>query len=88
MSGRNKKVFKWLKDQSEALPKETYTAFHKYSSPMWEKMEDGNIQPVYGEAEEHPVNHGRRLKKIFKKVGKKGVDMYFKQRGFKLVKSK
>lgn len=88
MSGRNKKVFKWLKDQSESLSKETYMAFHKYSKPMWEKMEDGNIQPVYGEVENHPVNHGRRLKKIFKKEGKKGVDEYFKKRNFKLVKSK
>lgn len=88
MSAKKKKIYKWLKDNAKVLPKETYLAFHKYSKPMWEKMEDGNIERVFGEADHHPVNHGRRLKKIYNKEGRKGVDAYFLKRGFKLIKSK
>lgn len=84
--GKRKSVITWLRKQSEVLPQETYLAFHKYFKPEWQKMEDGNIGRVNGEAEHHPVNHARRLKRIFKKEGKKGVDKYFLDRGFKLIK--
>jgi len=83
-----KKVSTWLKKQAEILPVETYIAFHKYYKPEWHKMEDGSIGLVGGEAENHPVNHSRRLKKIFKREGIKGVNKYFLDRGFKLVKKK
>lgn len=83
-----KRIATWLKKQAEILPEETYIAYHKYNKPIWEKMEDGNIGLVGGEAENHLVNHGRRLKRIFDREGKAGVDKYFEDRGFKLIKNK
>lgn len=79
-----KKVYRWLKKQSEILPKDTYVAFHKYAVPQMDTNDKGEPMLVGGEAQRHQVNHARRLKRAFKKYGKEGVDAYFARYGFGL----
>ena len=84
--GSKKRIAKFFKKQAEVLESEEYTAFHKFNSikPMnvAEEGEEENIQMVAGYKMNHPVNHGRRLRKLFKKYGKTGIDAYFNERGF------
>lgn len=82
--GNKKKIAKFLRKEAEKLPLETYKAFHKYSTIQYHKDGD-QAYPVYGEMEHHKVNHARRLKRLYQKYGKAGVDKYFNDRGFKLV---
>lgn len=82
--GTKKKIAKFLREEGKKLPPEEYTAYHKYFKIEFHKDGD-QAYPVYGELGKHPVNHGRRLKRLYKKHGKKAVDEYFNQRGFKLV---
>jgi len=82
--GNKKKIAKFLREEGKKLPDEEYTAFHRYSTIQYHQDGD-QAYPVYGEMEKHKVNHGRRLKRLFKKHGKPAVDSYFEKRGFKLV---
>lgn len=82
--GNKKKIAKFLREEAKKLPPEEYTAYHKYFQVQFHKDGD-QAYPVYGELGKHPVNHARRLKRLFIKGGKKLVDQYFNDRGFKLV---
>lgn len=79
-----KRIAKFLRKEAEKLAPEQYQAFHRYFKMEYHKDGD-QAYPVYGEIGTHEVNHGRRLKKLYQKYGKAGVDKYFNDRGFKLV---
>lgn len=79
-----KRIAKFLRKEAEKLAPEQYQAFHRYFKMEYHKDGD-QAYPVYGEIGHHEVNHGRRLKKLYQKYGKAGVDKYFNDRGFKLV---
>jgi len=82
--GTKKKIAKFLRQEAAKLPLELYKAYHKYSTIQYHKDGD-QAYPVYGEVESHKVNHARRLKRLYKKHGKEGIDKYFGDRGFKLI---
>lgn len=79
-----KKIAKILRQEAAKLAPEQYQAFHRYFKMEYHKDGD-QAYPVYGEIGVHEVNHGRRLKRLFKKHGKEGVDKYFNDRGYKLI---
>ena len=83
-----KTVYKWLRKQCSKLPPETYKAFHKYIEPIKEinKEEGGGFTLRTGYLEDHPVNHYRRCKKLFKQNGLEAVSKYFLQKGYEMQK--
>jgi len=82
--GNKKKIATFLREEAKKLPPEFYSAHQKYVEPQIMEHE-GERKLVFGEIGKFPVNHGRRLKRIYTKYGKAGVDKYFSDRGFKLV---
>lgn len=81
-----KGIVKWIRKQCELLKPETYEAARKFYEPQIEKDEHGRKRIIAGDWVKFPVNHARRVKRIYKREGKEGVDRYFRKRGFKLVK--
>lgn len=79
-----KKIAKFLRIEAAKLPPEEYTAYHKYFK-MEYHMDGEQAIPVYGEMRKHPVQHWRRLKRLYFKHGKEAVSKYFSDRGFKLI---
>ena len=87
-----KKWIRLLKREANKLPLETYTAAHKLLNIQFQDK-DGNMynepapegeekrKPVWRSIQEHPVNHGRRVKRYFKKYGMAAVDAYFYVKG-------
>lgn len=71
-----KHIIRILKKEAKKLPRETYFAIDLYAHP---KMVDGEWKR--GEISEHEVNHGRRVKKIYKKWGMTAVNAYFYVKG-------
>lgn len=61
------------REAARILPPETYLYVAKYDRPRQD--EDG--QWKVGEVAQNSVNHGRRLKKIFKQHGLPAVQAYF-----------
>lgn len=87
--GNKKKIAKFFREEGKKLEPEVYVAFHKFSEIRYvntaEEGQPEDVNPVMGYTMQHQVNHGRRLKRLYKKYGKKEVDKYFNQRGFTLV---
>lgn len=82
---RNKDIIKMLKREANNLPTEFYVAHHKafiYPDKDEAKLTTPMIVQV---PEEHIVNHGRRLKRLWKKHKSIfEIALYFRQRGFEL----
>lgn len=87
-----KHYIRQLKKEAKNLPVETYQALHKLSevkyvdssntlhdSPAKEGEEPRRA--IWRYVGEHLVNHGRRVKKLFKKHGQPAVDAYFFVKG-------
>lgn len=71
---RPKRIIKLIKKEAaRILPPETYFYVAKYAVPQ--QGEDGKWRT--GEVMQNSVNHGRRLKKIYKKWGLVAVQAYF-----------
>jgi len=77
-----KKVIQLLKREAKKLPEETYFAIDLFHKPQ--KI---NGEWKRGIVTEHKVNHGRRIKKIYKKWGMPAVNAYFYVKG-QLVQQK
>jgi len=83
-----KKMIKILKREAKKIPLEEYHVFNKFYRPLFQDAE-GNLHSereekdgskrrmVFGVVEKYPVNHGRRVKKLYKQFGMSGVDAYF-----------
>lgn len=80
-------VFRLLRNEGKKLLPETYEVKHKYPAYVVQDniklaMENEGIvtEDDYSYPEEHLVNHGRRLKKVFKNSGMDGVMEYINKR--------
>ena len=85
MKTKRKVVLKQLKKFAESLPEDTYKAYHKYFTPKWEEDENGEEVLRLGYLQDHPVNHGRRLKKMYDLFGMLGVQGYLHSYGYQLT---
>jgi hypothetical protein len=81
-----KKIVKWIREQVKKLPPDFYEAGIKFYEPVEEKDEKGNKKIVIGEWRKFPMNHCRRAKEAYNREGIKGLNKYFLQYGFKLMK--
>lgn len=69
-----KRIIKLIKKEAKRiLPPETYFYVAKYAIPQ--QGEDGKYR--VGEIAQNSVNHGRRLKRIYKRYGLAAVQAYF-----------
>ncbi len=73
-----KKIVQLLKREAKKLPEQTYFALEKYYKP---RFDDKSGEWKVGEVVEHKINHGRRVKKIYKKWGMQAVNAYFYVKG-------
>jgi len=81
-------MIKILKREAKKIPLEEYPVFNKFYKPLFQDAE-GNLhnereekdgskrRMVFGVVEKYPVNHGRRVKKLFQQYGMPAVDAYF-----------
>lgn len=78
----NKDIFKWIRQEGNKLPPDEYYAFHKY----WPRTHfNEKKQQLIGEWGQHPVNHCRRLKRLWKRTHDFSlINEYFKKYGLQL----
>ena len=85
---KGKEINKILRREGNKLPLEMYVAYpkelrHLTEEEMGEKIED--IKVWMNVPTEYPVNHGRRLWRIWKRTKSfLELDNYLKKRGFEL----
>ena len=84
MKTKRKTVLKAIRKWVDALPAETYKAYHKYYQPQWEEDDSGKEVLRFGYLEDHNVNHYRRCKKAYDDFGMLGVQSYLYMYGFQL----
>lgn len=82
---KRKKVLRWLSRTASMLPEDTYKAFHKYASPMTAYNDDGTKTLHVGYLGTHPINHKRRMKRLYDKYGLIAVDAYLRSYGFMIT---
>lgn len=81
-------VFRLLRKEGKKLPEEFYEARHKYPQYIVQdnidvaiKVNGGIVtEDDYSYPEQHIVNHGRRLKQVFKDSGMDGVMEYINKK--------
>ena len=73
-----KKIIQLLKREAKKLPRDTYYAIETFGKPQFDEK-SGEWKK--GIVVEHEVNHGRRVKKIYKKWGMPAVNAYFYVKG-------
>lgn len=89
-------MIKILKREAKKIPVEEYQVFNKFYKPLFQdaegalhaKQAEGEEEKrrlVFGVVEKYPVNHGRRIKKLFKQYGMPAVDNYFMYYGLTKV---
>ena len=77
-----KDIYRWIDKNADILPPDEYFAFHKYY-PGSHFNEDE--KELIGQWEEHPVNHKRRLKRIWRRTHDfLMINKYFEKYGSKL----
>lgn len=82
---KNKKMFIWIRKQCERLPKMEYEALPKaWGYDPADRDKRKVVEKWYGIPTNYPINHYRRAKRLYKKLGLNGVDLYFKMFGYKL----
>jgi hypothetical protein len=83
---KRKEVLKWIKSVvAPQLPEDTYKAYHKYFTPRIEETEEGQKVLRYGYLQDHVINHGRRLKKVYDTYGLMGIQGYLSIYGRTLI---
>lgn len=81
---KRKVVLKAIRKWAEMLPEETYLAYPKYYTPQWEEDKDGERVLRFGTLEKYPVNHARRMKKMYDQYSYAGIDAYLRLYSFQL----
>jgi len=71
-----KHLIRLLKKEAKKLPEETYFAIDLFYKPQ---LLNGEFKR--GLIKEYKVNHGRRVKKLYKKYGIHAVNAYFYVKG-------
>jgi len=87
---KRKKIIKWLNKIAKLMPEKTYQVAHKLAFPVYtdpegnmytEQMEAEGIKrrAVWRYVEEHPVNHKRRMLKMWDKFHDiRAIDSYMR----------
>lgn len=82
---KNKKMFIWIRKQCEKLPAMNYIALPKeFGYDPAEKNKRKVVKKWYDVPTEYPINHYRRAKRLYLKLGLSGVDQYFRAFGYQL----
>jgi hypothetical protein len=84
MKTKRKTVLRQIKKWSEMLPEDTYLAYPKYYQPKWEEDEEGKKVLRFGTLEKYPINHARRMKKMYDLYSYAGVSAYMQMYGYQL----
>jgi hypothetical protein len=75
---KRKRVLRFIRKAAESLPEKTYKAYHKYASPLYTYNEDGSKSVSLGYLQDHPINHARRMKRLYDRHGLIAVDAYLR----------